>query len=101
MIKGGDIMGDDLVEIYRRKKNENVKLGRGHSEKIRQMIREILKHEKNGVLVSVMVHVLREMPEFEKYPYRQMRMKIVNAVEAKNSGLKIVKKDGRVYIVST
>jgi len=92
--KGGDIM--DVVEMYRRKKEMKEKRGRGRAEKIRQIIREILKEEEY-VVVSVVVDIVEEMFDFKKRD--DAYISVESAVKTKSSGLKWIKKDGRAVIV--
>ena len=69
----------------------------GRAEQIRRLIRELLKKHKDGVLMSLVVQVLRE--EYKEQDYRKVRIWVENAVNVKSSGLKLEKRDGRVWIV--
>ncbi len=84
------------VELY--KKTEKKTLRRsGTFGKIRQIVAAILEKEKE-IELGTLVRMLREH-EFKDMDYRKVRMYVVNALQVKDSPGRLVKKDGRVYIV--
>ena len=70
----------------------------GRSEQIRQVVRALLEKKKEGVLLGAVVQLLRE-EMFKGEEYRKVRMWVENAVSIKSSGMRLEKRDGRVWIV--